>query len=74
MMDEQHRDDNGLYHCENGPALVYANGDQEWFQHGRHHREDGPAIIWGDKKEWWLDGYEYDPIEWIIKVHELRLK
>jgi len=37
------------------------------------HREDGPAIEWGDgRKHWYLNGKEYDVLEWLLKVHEMR--
>jgi len=34
----------GEPHREDGPAVEYDNGDQEWYLHGLLHREDGPAI------------------------------
>ena len=45
------------YHCLDGPALEYANGDKLWFLHGELHRLDGPAeeYINGYKK-WWYHG------------------
>ena len=40
---------------------------------GMVHREDGPAIEWGDgRKHWYLNGKEYDVLEWLLKVHEMR--
>jgi hypothetical protein len=45
---------------------------------GNLHRTDGPSIDYatpGSPKryqEWWLDGVEYDAIEWMIKVYELE--
>lgn len=72
IIKEDHRDENCRFHREDGPALTYANGDQEWFIHGNHHREDGPAIIWGETKEWWVNGIQYDPLTWMIKVHDLK--
>jgi len=39
------------------------------------HREDGPAIIWSNgDKEWWLNGKRYDPMEWLLKLHEIKGK
>jgi hypothetical protein len=35
--DKLHRDD--------GPAVEYADGDEEWWQHGELHRDDGPAVV-----------------------------
>jgi hypothetical protein len=47
---------NGERHREDGPAVIRANGDREWYQHGDLHREDGPAVerANGDK-EWWAN-------------------
>ncbi len=47
---------NGLYHRENGPAIIYLKGREEWFLNGKRHREDGPAIIdFNGKEEWFLN-------------------
>ena len=72
---DEHRLSNGDFHREDGPALTYANGDQEWWLNNELHRVDGPAVIWeNDEKEWWLFGKQYDPLTWLIKVHKLGLK
>ena len=44
-------------HCENGPAIKWANGTKTWCINGQLHRENGPAIEYtnGDK-EWWING------------------
>jgi hypothetical protein len=44
-------DSHGNYHRDDGPALVWANGDKLWYQHGNRHRDDGPAVerVNGDK-------------------------
>ena len=39
---------NGQLHRLDGPARIYANGDQEWWVRGLLHRLDGPAVIWFD--------------------------
>jgi len=42
---------NDEYHRNDGPAVIYGNGSQEWhlrqewWLNGKMHREDGPAII-----------------------------
>lgn len=36
---------NGVYHCENGPAIYFEDGEQHYCIRGKYHREDGPAII-----------------------------
>ena len=44
-------------HCEDGPAVVLRNGDQEWWFEGKLHREDGPAIILNNGgQEWYKHG------------------
>jgi hypothetical protein len=45
------------YHCEDGPAVEYANGIKEWWLNGRLHREDGPAMERADgEKRWYYKG------------------
>ena len=35
---------NGLFHREDGPAIISENGDKSFFIKGLRHREDGPAF------------------------------
>lgn len=49
----------GLLHRLDGPALVHANGDEEWFRNGERHREDGPACIFRNSKRWYINGEGY---------------
>jgi len=37
-------------HKDNCPAVVYANGDFEYWQYGSRHRTDGPAVVIGGKQ------------------------
>lgn len=47
----------GLYHREDGPALVTMDGFEHWYLNGKRHRIGGPAIIGpGVGEEWWEDG------------------
>ena len=47
----------GEYHRTDGPAIVYATGEQRWYQNGVLHREDGPAIVYpGGNKCWYRNG------------------
>lgn len=63
----------GHYHRDDGPAIEYAGGYKVWYKHGKQHCEYGPAAIWASgKKQWWLDDVQYNCVEWMIKVHELR--
>ena len=48
--EESHVNDNlvvhyldGRIHCEDGPAIFWDNGRQDWFQNDKLHRLDGPA-------------------------------
>lgn len=43
-------------HRENGPALIYPNGDYAWFLKGKRHRLGGPAIQKKDLEQWFLNG------------------
>ena len=62
-------------HRKGGPAYIGTEGHLEWYRNGKLHNEDGPAVVWPDgTKEWYINDFEYDPIEWMIKVHELGLK
>jgi len=47
----------GEYHREDGPAVIFKDGSQFWYKNGVHHREDGPAIVGcGCTKEWYQNG------------------
>lgn len=59
--------DDGTIHRENKPAVLWKNGDTEWWCMGKRHREGGPAVEWmfdsyttkiGEhrRKEWWFHG------------------
>lgn len=66
-------DDGPPIHRDDGPAIIYDDGAESWYRYGELHRVDGPAYI--DEcgyKEWWLFGVHYEPMEWMIKVHELE--
>jgi hypothetical protein len=46
-----------MLHCDDGPALEYADGSAVWYLHGKRNRDDGPAIEWADgSKGWYRDG------------------
>ncbi len=47
----------GKLHRDNGPAIIYPDGEQKWYQNGNLHRDDGPAIIHSDGTQKW---YHYD--------------
>ena len=39
------RNQEGELHRDNGPAVIYPNGQQEYYQNECLHRLDGPAIV-----------------------------
>ncbi len=51
------RDRRGRPHRDDGPAVIWLDGKQEWCRHGQWHREDGPAYIEPDGTQKW---YWYD--------------
>jgi len=51
------RNKRGKLHRVDGPAVEFANGDEEWYQNGLLHRLDGPAVTWSNGyKEWLFEG------------------
>ena len=47
------------FHCEDGPAMEFENGDLAWFKHGKLNRLDGPAVIHVNGYEaWYLNDIE----------------
>jgi hypothetical protein len=48
---------NGKFHREDGPAVIWSNGNQYWYLNGKCHRENGPAIIYPNgTQSWYLNG------------------
>jgi hypothetical protein len=44
-------------HCDDGPAIIWNKGIEEWYLDGLRHREDGPAVKAPDGyEEWWING------------------
>ena len=44
---------NDELHRDNGPAVVYKDGTEEWYKDGKRHRDDGPAVIDTDGYQVW---------------------
>jgi hypothetical protein len=40
-------------HREDGPALIYVNGDKFWYKNGKLHREEEPAVIYSNGDKFW---------------------
>ncbi len=56
-VDEDDWPEQGHLHRLDGPAVIFASGDQFWYFNGKLHREDGPAIIFvSGNKSWYLNG------------------
>ena len=46
-----------LHRTDGLPAVIYANGTQEWWVNGKRHRTDCPAVIdAAGTQEWWVNG------------------
>ena len=55
-------DDEGFYHREDGPAVVWDDGEQYWARRGRSHFAYGPSILYADGTlAWCEDGRERYP-------------
>lgn len=44
---------NGKLHRKGGPAIIWADGDEEWWFDDKLHRVDGPAVKLIDGHESW---------------------
>ena len=42
-----------ILHKEDGPAVVWFDGEQHWWFDGNIHRTDGPAIVYVDGSVEW---------------------
>lgn len=50
-------DNHGQLHRLGGPAIIYLDGDIEYWIHGNLHRIGAPAFMTPDGAEsWWLHG------------------
>jgi hypothetical protein len=55
-----YRNEIGILHRDDGPAVEYTNGDKHWFVDGQSHRIDGPAIEYNDgSKSWYQNGLRH---------------
>jgi hypothetical protein len=46
---------NESLHREDGPAVVFSNGNQWWYKNGKRHRDNGPAIIYASGAQMWYE-------------------
>jgi hypothetical protein len=43
----------GKLHNPHGPAIVFADGEKEYYINGKLHNENGPAIVWANGDKWY---------------------
>ena len=54
---------NGKIHNDDGPAITYPNGIQQYYIDGKLHREDGPAEEWPDGTYSWFFRGEFHRLD-----------
>lgn len=65
---EEHLDEHGRYHRIDGPAIVYEDGTQEFYNLDLLHNRNGAAVVYPDgRREYWLDGTRYDYVDWLLR-------
>lgn len=52
-------DQNNHLHRNFGPAVIFPNGNQCWYNHGKLHRLDGPAVIAKNGNQYWYINGKY---------------
>ena len=54
---KDYRNAEGQLHREDGPAVIWTSGTQEWYINNKRHRVDGPVLIWSNgSQEWYING------------------
>ena len=61
----------GVFHREDGPAVIYPDGSKSWYLNGVLHNEKGPALIDSSGGFWALHGIECTEEE-VQKIDYLR--
>ena len=52
-----YRNAEGQLHRIHGPAVIYPDGEEHWYQNGVLHRLDGPAVVYySGTKAWYRNG------------------
>jgi len=65
--------DNIKLHRLDGPAVIWADSDREWYVNGQLHREDGPAREWSNgRRSYYINDQLLTEDEWI--AHPLRIE
>lgn len=66
----RYRNEQGLLHRTDGPAIEYADGTSAWYVNNQLHRTDGPAVERADgTREWWANGHGYTFVEWLERIN-----
>lgn len=67
----RYRNHLGQTHRVHGPAVIFSNGDQFWYQHGRLHRETGPAVVQTRSCGWYLNDQNLSEEEFNERIKSL---
>ena len=63
------KNDEDKLHRENGPAVIYPDGGEEWHYNGFPHRADGPAVTTADGRLiWYWHGHRATLNAWAEKA------
>ena len=46
----------GLFHRDDGPAVIYKQGAKYYYKNGEYHKEDGPAVMNTDSIQYYING------------------
>jgi hypothetical protein len=66
---------NDKLHREDGPAVVYKDGDRFWYLNGQLHRTDGPAVEFKDgDKRWFINGVKLSENDYLQATRNEKLK
>lgn len=63
---------NGDLHHTDGPAIIFDNGNTQYWYKGVPHRLDGPAVDYEDYKEWWVLGKQYNEKDFYFRLESLK--
>ena len=55
----RHYNKHGKLHRIGGPAAIFADGTEVWYQNGELHRVGGPAVIHSNGEEHWYQNGSY---------------
>jgi hypothetical protein len=73
--DKIYTNSKGELHREDGPAIEFGDGGEDWFKHGKRHRLDGPAITNRDGTYYWfIENVGYKKEEWMENIKNILNK